>query len=81
MDSQNRTPREQGSVKRLTLHSTGLPSAADEFKRWASHYTDTLVDYGENMARRVFYSFHYVPDCWRTSQVVQYIRHLRCQRI
>ncbi len=21
------------------------------------------------MARRVFYSFHYVPDCWRTSQV------------
>lgn len=21
------------------------------------------------MARRVFYSFHYVPDCWRVSQV------------
>lgn len=21
------------------------------------------------MARKVFYSFHYIPDCWRVSQI------------
>jgi hypothetical protein len=31
--------------------------------------TLTFIHIGANMARQVFYSFHYMPDNWRASQV------------